>query len=1012
MEKRIIECVPNFSEGRNKAVIQQITSAIEAVDGVKLLDVDPGEATNRTVVTFVGEPEAVLEAAFQGVKKAAEVIDMRNHKGAHPRMGATDVCPLVPIAGITLEECAELARQLAKRIADELHVPTYCYEAAAFTPERRNLAVCRAGEYEALPEKMNHEGKAPDFGDRPFDEGVARTGATAVGARDFLIAVNYNLNTTSTRRANAIAFDVREKGRPVREGNSPVGKPLKDENGKTIMKPGTLKATKAIGWFIDEYQIAQVSMNITNISVTPLHVAFDEVCRAANARGVRVTGTEIVGLIPKRTLIEAGRYFLKKQERSTGISEEEIIRIAIKSMGLDELKPFKPEEKVIEYLIEADNKKKKLVDLTCTGFAEETASESPAPGGGSISAYMGALGAALGTMVANLSSHKPGWDARWEEFSDWADKGQKLMTELLHLVDEDTEAFNRIMNVFSMPKGTDEEKAARSAALQEATLYATQVPLRTMQTSFKVFEIVKAMAEQGNPNSVTDAGVGYRIGISLFGHRLHDFEHLERGLHRTQRHLRSVERSLLQCGATGSFLLVGTLRHREYVHDPVERFGILIDQVQQLGHQLLAFVRPVGELLPTCVPAGFVRRQVGDHRTQGSAQRTHVSGNRTAARSRGLAGGLLCEAGAGQIDQFLLLIVRFDQVFDHLLFRFERLQLVQTHRLDGDTDDLLLGNTGRTLLLLQEIAARLDQRALRNQADDLGTGHTHTACVGGAANLVESHVERRNGNIGDIHRNLGDLVLVDEPADRLGSLQRTGLHDGLAVLVLQGFAYGRIAFAYRTALFAHVERDGVGATRRSGVQVVVHGDQEVACTYGGGTRACYALVEGTVAEIGSFAFVIHLLGQRLVLTGTTYGQVAALRRKGSRLVAIGRHMQLVGDALGQLTGQLGALLERNTRDRDERTYVRGTHTGMRSLMITHIDNLGSFLDALESRFQHGFGFSDEGNHRTVGRFTRIDVEQLDSVNRLDCGSNLLNNSLVTALAKVGHAFNNTFFHVF
>ena len=355
---------------------------------------------------------------------------------------------------------------------------------------------------------MNPEGKAPDFGDRPFDEGVARTGATAVGARDFLIAVNYNLNTTSTRRANAIAFDVREKGRPVREGNSPVGKPLKDENGKTIMKPGTLKATKAIGWFIDEYQIAQVSMNITNISVTPLHVAFDEVCRAANARGVRVTGTEIVGLIPKRTLIEAGRYFLKKQERSTGISEEEIIRIAIKSMGLDELKPFKPEEKVIEYLIEADNKKKKLVDLTCTGFAEETASESPAPGGGSISAYMGALGAALGTMVANLSSHKPGWDARWEEFSDWADKGQKLMTELLHLVDEDTEAFNRIMNVFSMPKGTDEEKAARSAALQEATLYATQVPLRTMQTSFKVFEIVKAMAEQGNPNSVTDAGVG------------------------------------------------------------------------------------------------------------------------------------------------------------------------------------------------------------------------------------------------------------------------------------------------------------------------------------------------------------------------------------------------------------------------------------------------------------------------------------------------------------------------
>lgn len=504
---RIVECVPNFSEGRNMDVINQITREVESVKGVKLLDVDPGEATNRTVVTFVGSPEDVCEAAFRAVKKAGQLIDMRQHHGAHPRFGATDVCPLVPVAGITLEECAELARKLGERFANELEIPCYLYEAAAQTEERKNLAVCRRGEYEKLAERLGTE-DGPDLGNRPFDEKVARTGCTAVGARDFLIAVNYNLNTTSTRRANAIAFDVREKGRPVREGNSPVGKPLKDENGKTIMKPGTLKATKAIGWFIDEYQIAQVSMNITNISVTPLHVAFDEVCRAANARGVRVTGTEIVGLIPKRTLIEAGRYFLKKQERSTGISEEEIIRIAIKSMGLDELKPFKPEEKVIEYLIEADNKKKKLVDLTCTGFAEETASESPAPGGGSISAYMGALGAALGTMVANLSSHKPGWDARWEEFSDWADKGQKLMTELLHLVDEDTEAFNRIMNVFSMPKGTDEEKAARSAALQEATLYATQVPLRTMQTSFKVFEIVKAMAEQGNPNSVTDAGVG------------------------------------------------------------------------------------------------------------------------------------------------------------------------------------------------------------------------------------------------------------------------------------------------------------------------------------------------------------------------------------------------------------------------------------------------------------------------------------------------------------------------
>ena len=508
MEKRIIECVPNFSEGRNKAVIQQITSAIEAVDGVKLLDVDPGEATNRTVVTFVGEPEAVLEAAFQGVKKAAEVIDMRNHKGAHPRMGATDVCPLIPIAGITLEECAELARQLAKRIADELHVPTYCYEAAAFTPERRNLAVCRAGEYEALPEKMNHEGKAPDFGDRPFDEGVARTGATAVGARDFLIAVNFNLNTTSTRRANAIAFDVREKGRPVREGNPITGKVVRDADGNPLMRPGTLRATKAIGWYIEEYGIAQVSMNITDIAVTPLHVAFDEVCRKADARGVRVTGTEIVGLVPKRALLEAGRYFLRKQRRSAGIAEEEIVRIAVKSMGLDDLKPFDPKEKVIEYLLEAEDQKKRLIDMTCKGFAEETASESPAPGGGSIAAYMGALGAALGTMVANLSSHKAGWDDRWEEFSGWAEKGQALLRELLHLVDEDTAAFNRIMAVFAMPKSTDEEKAARSAALQAATLYATQVPLRTMKTAFEVFAIVRAMAAEGNPNSVSDAGVG------------------------------------------------------------------------------------------------------------------------------------------------------------------------------------------------------------------------------------------------------------------------------------------------------------------------------------------------------------------------------------------------------------------------------------------------------------------------------------------------------------------------
>jgi glutamate formiminotransferase/formiminotetrahydrofolate cyclodeaminase len=508
MEKRIVECVPNFSEGRDKHVIAQITEAIEAAGGVKLLDVDPGEATNRTVVTFVGSPEAVVEAAFQGVKRAAELIDMRKHKGAHPRMGATDVLPLIPIAGITLEECAVLSRKLAERIADELHIPTYCYEAAAFTPERRNLAVCRAGEYEALPEKLAHKESAPDFGARPYDEGVARTGATTVGARDFLIAVNFNLNTTSTRRANAIAFDVREKGRPVREGNPITGKIVKDAEGNPVMQPGTLKATKAIGWFIEEYGIAQVSMNITNISTTPLHVAFDEVCRKADARGVRVTGTEIVGLVPKRALVEAGKYFLRKQHRSVGISEQEIVRIAIKSMGLDDLKPFHPEEKVIEYLLEADERRKRLVDMTCTGFAEETASESPAPGGGSISAYMGALGAALGTMVANLSSHKAGWDDRWEEFSDWAEQGQALLTELLHLVDEDTDAFNRIMNVFAMPKSTDEEKAARSAALQEATLYATQVPLRTMRTAVRIFDVVRAMAAEGNPNSVSDAGVG------------------------------------------------------------------------------------------------------------------------------------------------------------------------------------------------------------------------------------------------------------------------------------------------------------------------------------------------------------------------------------------------------------------------------------------------------------------------------------------------------------------------
>ena len=510
MQKRIVECVPNFSEGRNLETIKQITDVIEASKGVKLLDVDPGEATNRTVVTFVGDPESVCNAAVAAIKRATELIDMRQHKGAHPRMGACDVCPLIPVSGITLEECAELARALAKRIAEELGVPTYCYEAAAFTPERRNLAVCRAGEYEALPEKMTDEKRKPDFGARPFDEAVAKSGATAVGARDFLVAVNYNLNTTSTRRANAIAFDVREKGRPMREGNPITGKIIKDENGNPVMKPGTLKACKAIGWFIEEYGIAQVSMNMTNLSITPLHVAFDEVCRAAEARGVRVTGAEIVGLVPKSVLVDAGRHFLRKQNRSTGLPERELVRIAIESMGLSNLKEFKPEEKVIEYMLEAEEMKgvKKLVDMTCTGFAEETASESPAPGGGSISAYMGALAAALGTMVANLSSHKAGWDDRWEFFSDWAENGMAVMNELLYLVDEDTAAFNKIMDVFGMPKGTEEEKAARAEAMEVATLYATQVPLRTMKAAYKAFDVVRAMAEEGNPNSVSDAGVG------------------------------------------------------------------------------------------------------------------------------------------------------------------------------------------------------------------------------------------------------------------------------------------------------------------------------------------------------------------------------------------------------------------------------------------------------------------------------------------------------------------------
>ena len=502
--KQLIECVPNFSEGVDMHLIKTITDEIEKIDGARLLDVDPGKATNRTVVTLVGTPDAVLEAAFQAIKKASEVIDMSRHKGEHPRFGATDVCPLIPISNISMEETAAYARKLAERVGKELDIPVYCYENAAFTEERRNLANCRAGEYEGLPKKLADPHWKPDFGPAKFNP---RTGAIAIGARDFLVAYNVNLNTTSTRRANAIAYDIREKGRPVREGNPFTGKIKKDENGREIWVPGALKACKAIGWFIEEYGIAQVSINLTNISITPVHVAFEVACQKALERGMRVTGSELVGLIPKRALIEAGKYFLRKQSRSGGVSEEEIIKIAVKSLGLDDLKPFNAKEKIIEYILE-DSNDKRLISMTAEGFANETASESPAPGGGSVSAYIGALGVSLGTMVANLSSHKAGWDDQWEVFGNWAEKGQLLKDELLFLVDEDTRAFNRIMDAFGLPKGTDEEKSARSAAIQDATKYAIEIPFRTMKTAFESFDLIEAMVEKGNPNSVTDAGVG------------------------------------------------------------------------------------------------------------------------------------------------------------------------------------------------------------------------------------------------------------------------------------------------------------------------------------------------------------------------------------------------------------------------------------------------------------------------------------------------------------------------
>lgn len=502
--KQIIECVPNFSEGRDMSVMAQITDQIKTVDGVKLLDVDPGAATNRTVVTIAGEPEQVIEAAFRAIKKAMEVIDMSKHKGEHPRFGATDVCPLVPVANITMEETVVYARRLAERVGTELGIPVYCYENAAFTENRRNLANCRSGEYEGLPKKLTDPLWKPDFGPATF---LPRTGAIAIGARDFLVAYNINLNTTSTRRANAVAFDIREKGRPLREGNPITGKIVKDENGNQVNIPGSLKACKAIGWFIEEYGIAQVSINLTNISITPVHIAFEEASKKAQERGMRVSGSELVGLAPLKVFTDAGKYFLKKQNRSTGVSEQELIKIAVKSLGLDDLKPFNPSEKIIEYLLD-EKSGGKLMSMSCSAFADETASESPAPGGGSISAYMGALGVSLATMVANLSSHKAGWDDRWEEFSDWAEKGQNLKNELIHLVDEDTNAFNKIMDAFSLPKNSEQEKADRSAAIQEATKYAIEIPFRVMKKAYESLEIVKAMAEIGNPNSVSDAGVG------------------------------------------------------------------------------------------------------------------------------------------------------------------------------------------------------------------------------------------------------------------------------------------------------------------------------------------------------------------------------------------------------------------------------------------------------------------------------------------------------------------------
>ena len=502
--EQLIECVPNFSEGVDLGVIKQITDALESVEGVKLLNVDPGKATNRTVVTFVGTPNAVVDAAFLAIKKAGELIDMSKHKGEHPRMGATDVCPLIPIRNISMAETVKYAQTLARRVGEELGIPVYLYEEAQGNKNRNNLSVIRNGEYEGFFKKIKLPEWKPDFGPAEFD---AQRGATVIGARDFLVAYNINLNTTSTRRANSIAFDVREAGRVLREGDPITGKIVANPDGSPKSVPGSLKSVKAIGWYIEEYGVAQISMNLTNINITPVHVAFDEVCRKATDRGIRVTGSELVGLIPLKAMLDAGKYFLKKQKRSTGVSESELIKIAIKSLGLDELTSFKPEERIIDYLLR-DNTSSKLVNMSLSAFADETASESPAPGGGSISAYVGSLGISLATMVANLSSHKKGWDDRWEEFSNWAEKGQQLKDELVKLVDADTAAFNKIMAAFGLPKATDQEKRTRTAAIQDATKFAIEVPFKVMELCYESLGVIKAMAEVGNPNSVSDAGVG------------------------------------------------------------------------------------------------------------------------------------------------------------------------------------------------------------------------------------------------------------------------------------------------------------------------------------------------------------------------------------------------------------------------------------------------------------------------------------------------------------------------